>query len=422
MSDFDIFIKNSIYPNANTIFSTTVEPLSKIKEDCIFVIDTNALLVPYYANSQDLKTIRNVLKDLITKERLIVPGQVAREFANRRPEQIKEVFQQLNRRLNIIQLFQVAQYPLLSGIQEYQELIGIEKEYSDFAKECKGNYKIKLDEVLKKIKDWTWNDPVSSIYRELFNEKVVVDLQFEKEKVTKDLEYRYLNKIPPGYKDISKTDEGIGDLLIWFTILNVGKVKNKSIVFVSGEEKSDWYYKSEGQTLYPRFELVTEFRLHSVNNSFHIIRFSEFIELMTESKELTKGLEEIEQKVILSGATSNAVSEVIENVKTKGIYISNLSPTNFWPPHFNQITDNEFLDELSESLTRLPFVGLNSFIYKYLGNVKGYDYKSSHLAKDRLAKDKKIEVYIHYPDNDQYEPVEAIRIVKTPQPSHVIIN
>jgi hypothetical protein len=44
--------------------------------------------------------------------------------------------------------------------------------------------------------------------------------------------------------------------------------------------------------------------------------------------------------------------------------------------------------------------------------VKGYDYKSTHTAKDRLAKAKKIEVYIHYPEDDQYDPVEALRIIK----------
>ncbi|WP_296684000.1 PIN domain-containing protein [Flavobacterium sp.] len=414
MSEFDIFIKNAIYPNADTIFSTTVEPLSKIKDECIFVMDTNALLVPYYANTEDLEAIREVLKDLIAKERFVVPGQVAREFANRRPEQIKEVFQKLNRRLDTIKTFQVSQYPLLTSIEEYKELLGIEKEYSGFAKGYREHYKEKLDSVLKKIKDWTWNDPVSSVYRELFNETVVIDLQFEKDKITKELERRYLHKIPPGYKDQSKSDEGIGDLLIWLTILDVGKIKNKSVVFVSGEEKSDWYYKSEGQTLYPRFELVTEFRLHSVNNSFHIIRFSEFLELMTSSKELTKGIEEIEQKVIFFSATgvNQSSTENKDSLIEKELIYSTNESSNFWTPQFKQISEEEFLEELTESLNRLPFVGLNSFIYKYLGNVKGYDYKSTHIAKDRLAKSKKIEVYIHYPEDDQYEPVEALRIIK----------
>lgn len=410
MNEFDIFIKNSIYPNANTIFSTTIEPVSTIKDNCIFVIDTNALLVPYYANTQDLEAIRNVLKDLISNDRFIVPGQVAREFANRRPEQIKEVFQQLNRRLNTIQTFQTAQYPLLSSIQDYQDLINIEKEYNGFAKEYKESYKTKLDEVLKKIKEWTWNDPVSSVYRELFNDGVIFDLQFDKTEITKELERRYLHKIPPGYKDQSKADEGIGDLLIWLTILEIGKTKNKSVIFVSGEEKSDWYYKSEGQTLYPRFELVTEFKLHSVDNSFHIIRFSEFLELMTASKELTKGIEEIEQKVIATTGSTITNSDTPETTKCNETIVGTIDLNTYWSPHFKQITDTEFLEELNESSARLQFVGMNSFIYKYLGNVKGYDYKSSHLAKDRLAKEKKIEVYIHYPEDDQFEPVEALRI------------
>lgn len=412
MADFDIFIKNSIYPKAETIFSTAVDPIASLKDDCIFVIDTNALLVPYYANTQDLEAIQGVFKDLIEEDRLVVPGQVAREFANRRPEQIKEVFQQLNRRLSIIQTFQVSQYPLLSGIQEYQDLIAIEKEYNGFGREYRENYKSKLDEVLKKIKEWTWNDPVSSIYRELFIDKVLVDPDFEKEKISKELDRRYLHKIPPGYKDQSKPDEGVGDLLIWLTILEVGKTKKRSVVFVSGEEKSDWYYKSEGQTLYPRFELVTEFGFHSSNHSFHILRFSEFLELMTESKELTKGIEEIEQKVIFSGST--APEQLLPGIHDRGmdkaLTLVTKDLTGFWPPQYKQITDQEFLSELEDGTKKLPFVGLNSFIYKYLGNTKGYDFKSSHAAKERLAKEKRIEVYIHYPEDDQYDPVEALRI------------
>ncbi len=411
MSDFDIFIKNAIYPTAETLFSTTVEPISSIKDNCIFVIDTNALLVPYYANTQDLEAIRQVLQKLIDEHRFIVPGQVAREFANRRPEQIKEVFQQLNRRLNTIQSFQISHYPLLSSVTEYQELVSLEKEFNGLAKEYRDNYKKTLDEILRKIKEWTWNDPVSSVYRDLFIDGVIYDFAIDKEKISKELDRRFLHKIPPGYKDQSKADDGIGDLLIWMTILEIGKSKNKSVVFVSGEEKSDWYYKSEGQTLYPRFELINEFNHGSPGNSFHIIRFSEFLELMSESKELIKGIEEIEQKVILSAATVNSATIVEKQIKTP-VPESKFPTDLLWSPDYKQITDSEFLDELKESLNRLPFVGLNSFIYKYLGYVKGYDFKSSHLAKDRLAKEKKIELYMHYPEDDQYEPVEAIRMIR----------
>jgi hypothetical protein len=43
----DIFVANSIYPDAKAIFTWRLEVLDAIKEHCIVVLDTNVLLVPY---------------------------------------------------------------------------------------------------------------------------------------------------------------------------------------------------------------------------------------------------------------------------------------------------------------------------------------------------------------------------------------
>lgn len=37
----NIFIANTIYPEAKSIFSFHLEPIEKIKNDCYFVLDTN---------------------------------------------------------------------------------------------------------------------------------------------------------------------------------------------------------------------------------------------------------------------------------------------------------------------------------------------------------------------------------------------
>lgn len=88
---------------------------------------------------------------------------------------------------------------------------------------------------------------------------------------------RYLNKIPPGYEDDHKPDNGVGDLLIWHAILELAKSSKNDIIFVSGEEKTDWFHRSEKQPLYPRFELITEFRKNSDKHSFHIIKLSDLL-------------------------------------------------------------------------------------------------------------------------------------------------
>jgi DNA-binding NarL/FixJ family response regulator/rRNA-processing protein FCF1 len=290
--EYDIFIANSTYPEAEAIFRANLKSLQEIKEDCFIVLDTNALVVPYTISPKSLDEIRSVYKKLVKKERLVIPGQVAREFAKQRANKIAELFQQLNRKINGLPQLQKGKYPLLENLPSYQDAIKIEADLDDLLQ----RYKRSIGEVLNHIREWTWNDPISSLYSELFSKKVVLDLPLEKQQVREELLRRQLHHIPPGYKDSSKEDEGIGDLLIWFTILEIGKAHKKSIIFVSGEEKADWWYKSEGQSLYPRYELTDEFRRFSEGQSFHIISFSNLLDLYGVSEDVLLEVREKEQQ------------------------------------------------------------------------------------------------------------------------------
>jgi hypothetical protein len=44
------------------------------------------------------------------------------------------------------------------------------------------------------------------------------------------------------------------------TILSVGTERKRDAVLVSRDEKSDWLYRSGNTALYPRFDLVDEYR------------------------------------------------------------------------------------------------------------------------------------------------------------------
>src|SRR5262249_48178151 len=72
-----------------------------------------------------------------------------------------------------------------------------------------------------------------------------------REVIAKELEYRIVHKIPPGYKDASKDDRGVGDLLIWMTILEIGAERQKPLLFVTGEEKADWQHRSDNRGVLP---------------------------------------------------------------------------------------------------------------------------------------------------------------------------
>jgi len=308
--DFDIFITNTIYPEAATIFTHNLRSLDDIKKDCYIVIDTNALLVPYSIGKESLEQIERTYQSLVKENRLFIPGQVAREFARNRASKITELFQQLNRKRNGAQGMQRGKYPLLESFDEYQDSVRIEAEIDKLLQK----YRDSLGKVLEHVRGWTWNDPVSMLYSRLFSKETIFDIIIDKDNLREDLNRRHIHSIPPGYKDAAKEDEGIGDLLIWHTILQIGKQHQKSVIFVSGDEKSDWWHKSESQALYPRYELVDEFRRESNGGSFYIIPFSRFLDLYGASEEVVQEVrqEEVSVRVVEDRAIQSSRSSFDE--------------------------------------------------------------------------------------------------------------
>lgn len=277
----DPLVLRSVYPDAGAIFSFKPESLHDVMPDCLVVLDTNVLLVPYSTGKESLEEIRRTYTALATQNRLVVPGQVAREFARNRSEKLKTLYQQLSRRRDFN--FQRQSYPLLGEVPEYAEVVRLEEAiYSKLSE-----YRQAIGKLLDTVASWYWDDPVSTLYRELFSEKVVVDPEFSDD-LLEDLKRRQANKIPPGYKDAGKSDEGVGDLIIWRTILSLAAKREKHLVFVSGDEKPDWWHNSEKQALFPRFELIDEFRRATNGKSVHIIKLAELLSISGASQEVVQ--------------------------------------------------------------------------------------------------------------------------------------
>lgn len=230
----DIFYRQDVYPDATGLMSWSPETLQQVKDVAIVVVDTNALLVPYGTGKASLDEIGGKYHDLVDKNRLVVPGQVVREFASNRALKLQELHQQLNRRRQVAVIR--GSYPLLEGLDGYQQMIEMEGQLDQAIK----SYRDSVDLVIKQVRRWHWNDPVSALYRELLTPEIVLDPALDREELKRDLAKRIANSIPPGYKDSRKHDGGLGDLIIWRTILDIGKSKKAHLIFVSGDQKTDW--------------------------------------------------------------------------------------------------------------------------------------------------------------------------------------
>jgi predicted nucleic acid-binding protein len=297
-TDSNPFILHSVYPDADAIFGFEPEPLHVVIKDCLVVLDTNVLLVPYGTRKDSLEEIRKTYSSLVAQNRLAIPGRVAREFAQNRSEKLKTVYQQISQKRNVA--IKRHAYPLLESIPEYQELVQLEQEIDTKLSQ----YRKAIAKLLDAITGWYWNDPVSALYRELFTAAVVFDPAIVEKTFLEDIGRRQLHKIPPGYKDAGKTDLGVGDLLIWNAILDLGKSRASHVVFVSGDEKGDWWHQSENQALFPRFELVDEFRRVSGGKSFYIISFAQLLKLFGASESVVREVQQEEAVMNVETPTS----------------------------------------------------------------------------------------------------------------------
>ena len=271
------------------MFSFAPRSRKQVVADALCVLDTNTLLVPYGTDPSSLEAIRNTYQRLLKDDRLRVPAHVAREFAKNRPERLKAVYDQLAKRQSVE--YSRIQYPLLlAELSEFKLLTEAEAEFQSKLKAYQAATKTLLD----RVRLWNWDDPVSLMYRDMFNGNVIVDLKLSSDDLSKDFAFRHLHKVPPGYKDGDKDINASGDLIIWKTILEIGRKEKKDLILVSGDEKSDWWYRASEGALYPRFELLDEYRRLSDGKTFHIFALADLLKELGVKQEVVDAVREEE--------------------------------------------------------------------------------------------------------------------------------
>lgn len=287
------FLADDLIPDAAAAFSYHVPSVEEAIKTADIVLDTNVLLLPYGAGSSSLGEIIKVFKPLAEKKRLFVPGQVAREFIRNRPNKLGELQQQLQDKISRFLAIDKLNFPILEGNAEYSKLnetmaktAALKKELGDAGAA-----------VVQKIKSWEWNDPVNTAYRTVFSPATIVSPGVDRTKTLAELRRRQRMQIPPGYKDAAKDDLGIGDFLIWLTILEIGSKNKKPLIFVSGEEKSDWQHRSGGAGFLPRYELLDEYRRSSGDQPFYMVPLSRLLELLNAKSESVDQIKHEEVRV-----------------------------------------------------------------------------------------------------------------------------
>lgn len=272
--NIDPWLLEEVYPNAKDIF-TAYTPPAVSEDKVIIALDTNALLLPYRMNPGNLEAIGKVYKDLSDKKRLVVPARAVREFAKHRDRKLGELIQALNEQRRRFPSDQLP--PLVQDVEGYNEAA---KCLADL-RPVKDAYDKAIGKIIAGMKEWRGNDPVASLYAGVFPSDAIIDLSIsdtaDRERLLKEARRRTTNRIPPGYQDASKDDEGIGDFLIWKSLLKLAAERKQDLAFVTGEQKNDWFVRSGGEHIYPRFELVDEYRRASDGRSLRLMSLPQLL-------------------------------------------------------------------------------------------------------------------------------------------------
>lgn len=285
----DVFVLERTFPEADRLLTPSRVPGAD-NPAVIVALDANVLLLPYRLDTHDFSPIESVYKTLAEQNRLFVPARAVREFIRHRENKLSELIKELGDQQSRIQIPENRTTPLLAQVEAAKELA----DALQSLKEARKKYIDAITKTKQAIKGWSGDDPVTLIYRQVFSGQNIIEVGIDEDRLKGDWNYRLANRIPPGFKDGGKTDTGIGDFVIWSTLLNLGEREKKDMIFVTADEKGDWFARSTGEAIFARPELVDEYRGRT-GKSFRLSSLHQLLSEMKVSEAVVAEVKEAER-------------------------------------------------------------------------------------------------------------------------------
>lgn len=256
--------------------------IQEIWDKGILTVDTNVLLDLYRYNQNTREALLESLN--LFNGRAWISNQVAEEFFRNRNGVILSSTNSFNdAERNLAELRKVVEEPIkkLKSNRTISDSIGkiVEESFEEAIKNAAAD----IENLKSLYPDYIKEDPVLENICALFNSNV--GASFEPEifpEILKEAKRRKENKIPPGFKDSGKEgDKPYGDYVLWKQILNYVKDVQKPLIFVTSEEKEDWWEKGTGKTVGPLYDLLKEFYIET-GQPFLLYRTARFLEYSLE--------------------------------------------------------------------------------------------------------------------------------------------
>lgn len=235
------------------------EEIEEVWKNGIISVDANILLNFYRYTEKTREEFFSALAKC--EDQLWLTHQAGEEFFKNR----RNLFKSLKSSYNETQKF------VSNKIDELKSYIGgmnhplIESApLNDILDDCLSQIKEHLDQLANKHPDYTENDDVLDRIINLFDKKIGEPYSKEQlGKIYAEGKKRYDEKVPPGYCDSKKKEENTsncyGDLVLWMQLIDKATLEKKALIFVTDDNKEDWWTKEKGISISARKELIKEF-------------------------------------------------------------------------------------------------------------------------------------------------------------------
>lgn len=234
-------------------FTPTEEEFTRLWGDSLFGFDANVFLGLYRSTAETQQVFFSVLEKIA--DRIFLPHQAASEYLknrlgviSNRSDSYGKITGESEKFANLVESI-VQEHSLANGVEISTVAREAAKRVSDLAGAAakKEPDLLRADDLLDAISGF-FATKTSQPYPEPRLKEIYAEAP-----------RRFAQRIPPGYKDDKKGDpEKYGDLLIWFQLIDQAKLKNKPMIFVTGDAKEDWWLQHRSATLGPRPELRQE--------------------------------------------------------------------------------------------------------------------------------------------------------------------
>lgn len=308
-------------------FYKSNEGLKEIWERSIFVFDANVLLNLYRYTEDTANDLLNILKNM--DDQIWLPHQAAMEYHFNRETVILSQIESYNEIKSVFSkhagIFKNELNAKLSTYKKKHPKVNVEELLEMINKTLNEINEIIEEKQEVHPKDLLREDPYLKDITDVFGSNVGECLydQLKLNSIHKEGESRYSHQIPPGYKDLEGKKgqvrywDGLlykgefGDLIVWNQIIDKANQEKKSIIFVTDDDKEDWWKIVKGKTLGPRIELINEFN-NKTNQDFYMYKTYRFMEIAKELKDNIVSSESIKEAKDLKYGGSGRFLELAE--------------------------------------------------------------------------------------------------------------